>query len=639
MKLTPLQKLYTAIYNKRKQKVETYRVPARWIDPSAGLEVLDVQPYESWREIIGRILNQAPAPRFEPDTDGGEWSRYATVYNLIIRTGAAFDHDGDGSLTFENGDGLRETGTFTKAICLLPYIQSLGCNTIHLLPITKIGEDGKKGDAGSPYAIRNHYQLDENLAEPSLGLGAEAEFAAFVAAAHHLGMRVVCEFILRTAARDADMVGEHPEWFYWIDRTVPIRAHGSADESAYGLPLFTPEEEARLAVMLEEDDRENLIPPHDVHQAMFLPVPDEVALEDGGWVGKYADGTEARIAPAFTDWPIGDNQPPWSDVTYLRLYDHPDFNYIAYNTLRVYDPQFAQPENRVTPLWDYLTSIVPYYQQKFGIDGALIDMGHALPADLKKRMVENARAIDSNFAFWDENFKVRQTSKDEGYNIVVGSLPVTLTDEAVLKAWLGDFIACGRPIYQLGAIETHNTKRAVNYFDSTDYVKFAIAITAFLPVVPFILNGLEFGAARPINTGIGFTESEITQLGNDKLPLFSAIALDWENGDPALAEWIRRTLALRDEQPDLYTQLDPDTMGPLMSDNPSINGILRRDKDWTRKFALIYNSDMENPHTVWMPLPTGREFLKDRYTDQMLNVSSSWVQVELEAAQVIWLEL
>ncbi len=639
MNLDPLQKLYDVIQAKRGQRVNKYCVPACWIDPYAGMEIVDVQPYEMWEGIIGRMLTQSPTPLFALSSENGDWSRYANVYNLFIRSGTAFDHNADGTLEFVNADGFCETGSFTKAICLLPYIQSLGCNTIHLLPITKIGEDGKKGNAGSPYAIRNHYKIDENLAEPALEVGAEAEFAAFVAAAHHLGMRVVCEFILRTTARDADVIGEHPEWFYWIDATIPIRAHGSSDESAYGLPIFTEDEEAKLSVMLEERNKDNLIPPHKVHQEMFLPIPDEVVFVDGQWVGKYRGGKFGRIAPAFTDWPIGDDQPPWSDVTYLRLYDHPDFNYVAYNTLRVYDPEFAQQKNAIEPLWDYLANIVPYYQQNFGIDGALIDMGHALPATFKKRMVGNAQAIDSNFAFWDEQFLVGQESKDEGYNVVMGQIATTLPDMEAFQAWLRDFMACGRPIYQLGSAETHNTHRAICFHNSVDYAKFAFSIIAFLPVIPFIHNGFEFGETHPANTGIGFTQAEIAELGNDKLSLFSAIAFDWANGDSYLIEWVRHTLALRDEHLDLYTQLDPNTMGPLMSDNPSINGILRRDQDWSRKYALLYNADLKNQQEVWMALPTGREHLQDRYTDAMIPVSNSWINVQLEPAQVLWLEL
>jgi len=116
------------------------------------------------------------------------------------------------------------------------------------------------------------------------------------------------------------------------------------------------------------------------------------------------DGTRVRIPGAFADWPPDDNQPPWTDVTYLRMYDHPDFNYIAYNTIRMYDVRLARPENAVASLWDSIAGVIPHYQREFGIDGVMIDMGHALPMPLKQRIVSTSREINPDFAFWDENF-------------------------------------------------------------------------------------------------------------------------------------------------------------------------------------------------------------------------------------------
>ena len=77
---------------------------------------------------------------------------------MFVRTTAAFDHNGNGKLDLPlNERGFRETGTFLKAIAMLPYIKRLGATVIHLLPITSIGQDGNKGTLGSPYAIRNPY--------------------------------------------------------------------------------------------------------------------------------------------------------------------------------------------------------------------------------------------------------------------------------------------------------------------------------------------------------------------------------------------------------------------------------------------------------------------------------------------------
>src|SRR5262249_25091842 len=165
------------------------------------------------------------------------------VYNLFPRVTTAFDHSADGHLQIgPTADGWRETGTLLKCIALLPYIRNMGFNTVHLLPITAIGQDGKKGTLGSPYAIRNPYQLDGNLDEPALGLTPDQLFGGFVEAAHLLGLRVIMEFVLRTASKDGDWIKEHPDWFYWIRADIPDRIRrGSGQLGSYGNPVFPAE--------------------------------------------------------------------------------------------------------------------------------------------------------------------------------------------------------------------------------------------------------------------------------------------------------------------------------------------------------------------------------------------------------------
>ena len=58
-----------------------------------------------------------------------------------------------------------------------------------------------------------------------------------------------------------------------------------------------------------------------------------------------------------------------------------------------------------------LSNIIPHYQQQYGIDGARIDMGHALPSELVNRIIANARINDKDFCFiaeelQEENAKV-----------------------------------------------------------------------------------------------------------------------------------------------------------------------------------------------------------------------------------------
>lgn len=51
------------------------------------------------------------------------------------------------------------------------------------------------------------------------------------------------------------------------------------------------------------------------------------------------------------------------------------------------------------PLWNLIADIIPYYQKEFGIDGARIDMGHALPKELVDLIIKRAKEIDPDFMF------------------------------------------------------------------------------------------------------------------------------------------------------------------------------------------------------------------------------------------------
>jgi hypothetical protein len=323
-----VKQLREAAASQRGRK-KSYAVPGLWSGDSGAGKMLRVEPFEYFSRLTGAILRKKPQKRMKGR--GGSWTNNAVIYNMFVRAAAAFDHNQDGLLNLPaNEDGWRETGTFLKALSMIPYIASLGANTIHLLPITSIGSDGNKGTLGSPYAIRNPYELDENLCEPNLGLGVENEFKAFVEGAHRYGIRVVAEFVFRTSAKDGDWIKEHPEWFYWIRDEVHDRAPGEHDETKYGNPAFTHDEMHTIRTMVDHRNFAGLPPPHESYRSMFTEPPKELIIKERGkWIGVLLDGTRVRIPGAFADWPPDDEQPPWGDVTYLRMYTHPEFNYIA----------------------------------------------------------------------------------------------------------------------------------------------------------------------------------------------------------------------------------------------------------------------------------------------------------------------
>lgn len=550
----------------------TYRVPAAWTPvgtPRDGSQSRLVNPYRFLLEHIEAIQGAAAARPPAPDTrEGrrpGDWVRESVVYNVFVRLTSAYDHDGDGTLgtpkaadvdaRTRNTQGVRETGTFLKTIALLGHMRSLGVTAVHLLPITAVGRFGNKGNLGSPYAIRNPYALEDTLADPLVGADVDTQMQALVEACHALGMRVIVEFVFRTASRDADAIATHPDWFYWIRREVDDRPSNAApdDPRFYGSPPFDPEVLAVIKDKVARHDRNDMPPPPQWYQDNFQPAPHPeriVKAPDGRWVGTLDDGREVHVPSAFADWPPDDFQPPWTDVTYLRLYgdppEGPSFNYIAYNTIRMYDTRLAREALANPSLWDAVRGILPHWQKAYGIDGCMVDMGHALPPALMQAIFAEARAHHPDFALLSENFTVDEESARTGYNAVLGYQFRAMQRADDMRALIQRACVEGLPVSVFGTGETHNTPRAAMRNRGAHFCRALWMLNCVLPdTIPFIHGGFELADTRPVNLGLAFTPDEVATLGQLPLALFDLASLPWDEGG-ALSEDMSRISRLRE---------------------------------------------------------------------------------------------
>lgn len=636
--LNVLDEVLSAKFKETKAKKFSYAIPSLWVSDRGTPKREKVNPFEFYRDAVRQARKAIPPKREK--SHSGEWSRHAVIYNMFVRTTCAFDHNGNGTLDLPvNSDGFRETGTFLKAIAMLPYIKRLGANTIHLLPITAIGQDGNKGTLGSPYAIRNPYELDENQAEPALGLDAKTEFKAFVEAAHRLGFRVVLEFVFRTAAKDADWVKEHPEWMYWIRDEIQLRDEHHHTEGRYGSPLFTKDELANIHYHVETKQFDKLLPPHETHRNFFTPPPhpDFVQKENGRYVGVLPNGQRVKIPGAFADWPPDDNQPPWGDVTYLRMYEHPDFNYIAYNTIRMYDARLARKEHINRPLWDRIVGIIPYYQREFHIDGVMIDMGHALPMELKQEIVSAARKNNPDFAFWDENFSISEKSRAEGYNAVFGYLWVDEHHPTKMKSFVHKAASEGFAIPFFATPENHNTPRAASRPGGIAYAKWAVVVNAFLPGIPFIHSGVELAETYPINTGLDFTHEQLKHLPSEKLPLFSEYGYNWLNKENIVA-WVQKVLTVRSEYAALIADSDKETFKALHDSNHHILAFARVSADGKKRVAVVGNSNYVSSEPTNVRLDTSSRHVNDLLSGKKIPVHDCRLQISLHAGECLVFE-
>ena len=499
-----------------------------------------------------------------PIRRSGDWIRSATMYGAMIRTTTAWDHRGDGRL---GSRPVNDLGTFLKTILLLPHLRRLGITVLYLLPVVKVSRLYRKGQLGCPYSAKNFCELDRDQYDPVLTGGRDTinqQFRLFVECAHLLGMRVMIDLAPRTAARDSDWILDHPDWFYWIDRRF---ARSYRAPYLEGIDYINPRPGRLGDIYAFESVRRHLgrfrFSPRQTHPAKWAnfvrqckrrPPVNLVAA-----IGKHFG---VITPPGFSDC-INDQQPPWSDVTYLRLYgDHP-----AEAVAHLPDPS-AQPPyvlfdsakaslfpgrkpNRA--LWNELADILPFYQ-RYGVDGARIDMAHALPERLEKMILSRPRRIDPDFCFLAEELGTygHRRQYKTGYNIIIGPswYQQPRSSEGQMHALVEQLPKLRVPV--MAAAETPDTPRAVVRPGGRRFAKQAAVLNQFLPnAVPMLCSGMEVFERQPMNLGLDALPS-----GRDALPasdplagrlaFFDRYALHWTNrGGPAMVALIAQAATIR----------------------------------------------------------------------------------------------
>ncbi len=145
---------------------------------------------KKWIWIIGALLAVAcssnePSVATAPHAD---WSYQAVVYEMNVRQ-------------------YTPEGTFAAAVRELPRLKELGVDAVWLMPIYPIGIKERKGTLGSYYAISDYCAVNPEF-------GTMADFDAFLAEAHRLGLRVILDWVANHTSPDARWIDEQPaDWY------------------------------------------------------------------------------------------------------------------------------------------------------------------------------------------------------------------------------------------------------------------------------------------------------------------------------------------------------------------------------------------------------------------------------------------
>lgn len=543
--------------------------------------IISVNPYKFYYECIKNAI----IPHADPSVDyskslssirgelsqcegyvGGDWISGSAVYGMQIRTTTSWDHDGSGDLELSNSQGIKDTGTFMKTIALLPSLKKMGIDAIYLLPISKNSTKYRKGEMGSPYAVKNFFELDPNLKDPMPGeeFTIDEEFGAFMEACHIMGIRVMIDIIPRTSARDSDLIFDNPDWFYWIRKS---------ELQKYAPPRV---EAIKGSCQPSVDNLEVVYSDKDVlkHLELFCESPDKLApekwkdirrrcIEDKelDFFNLLEEEMGITTAPAFSD-SINDPQPPWSDVTFLKLYmDYPEESqkyirdnqapYILFDIIK--SNKFPGKHPNVE-LWNRIADIIPSYQRRFGIDGTRIDMGHALPGELEKMILGKPREIDPDFCFIAEVLgnDGADAARAGGYNMIIGNSwwSEPRISEGKFHPTLKQIPGLKAPVFVCS--ETPDTPRAAFRQGGRKLSSFVAVLNYFIPNgVPFISSGFEIYERQPMNMGLDvIPEAQFALPKEDpfygKLAFFDRFQLHWTNdGNSEIGEILSRVSEIR----------------------------------------------------------------------------------------------
>jgi starch synthase (maltosyl-transferring) len=519
--------------------------------------------YRSCLERIIRAGQEGSSSRTAPKGTVGLLEDGAVIYGMFPRTFTAWPH---------HEDNRPNPGTFLKSMALLPFLKELGVGIIYLLPVFASGAKYCKGELGSPYAIKNHYRLASELHDPLLKgetIGVEEEFKAFIEACHLLGMKVMVDFVFRTVARDHDLILDHPDWFYWIKiRTETGFSLPPAEKTP---PLTYPRGKALRRLYRTKELRAYLqqftCPPSELDPKGWAEIKARHHRTGENILSLIEETFGITTAPGFSNM-LNDPQPPWFDVTYLKLFFDlhreariylgkpgpvPDRSFHGFAPFILQDGACANLYQGEAPnyeLWAYLSDVIPYYQKVYGIDGARIDMGHALPPTLLRSLIQAVKEVNPAFLLWSEEFHPRNAAamKRNGFHFITGGL------WTLYKRWLDpDFpVEMVRQTFHsalpvTAALEMPDTPRLAYYYQDKRPIEILMLLNYLLPnSIPYINNGLELLERQPMNLGLDNTEEGRYVLEPDdpmygKLAFFDNYCLHWRNDDFAWMSALLRT--------------------------------------------------------------------------------------------------
>ncbi|MFP6901879.1 MAG: alpha-amylase family glycosyl hydrolase, partial [Opitutales bacterium] len=327
--------------------------------------------------------------RFKLEDDADVWHWYTNdgrrdhavvVTPMTVRSAIMYelnplsvDAAGDSFVTRSTFEDLHDGNRWN-----LDYLKGMGANWLWLQPIHPRGEDGRENvngqpyDPGSPYAVKNFFEIMPQLSNANTRTDAMQAFQDFVTAADAKGVSVMVDAPFNHVAWDVELDEKGVEIFGTGTAESEIRATLPgffSREGDYGLPA---RDENEIATAPDRDD-----------------------------FGKWNDVKDVYFG----------------NYSALVRGNDPAERNPHQNEEDIFDYAGSGWNEQTRNNWKYFASYAPYWLEKTGlpagqsvavqaqtgIDGLRADFGQGLPPQLWEYVINVARARKWSFVFMSES--------------------------------------------------------------------------------------------------------------------------------------------------------------------------------------------------------------------------------------------
>lgn len=437
------------------QKTGAYRLTARW--------KVQGDPAWRWYSNAGRRDHAVVVSPVD--------SRNISLYEINVlniessdNTPADSNDDFANRSTFEDLFNAPNAPHNANSRWDLDYLKNLGCNWLWFQPIHPIGVEGQSYYPGSPYAVKNFFEINPLMSVGNTRGSAMLAFQAFVSAADNKGVGVMLDAPFNHTAPDVEV-------------------------SSVGTPLFggTATTEIR-----------NI-------EARFFS-------QSGNYGARASGAGNIAIAPDRGDFG------KWNDVrdvffgNYSALVSlNPQDNGNYTNEGDFFDYNGPNFDSITRNVWKYFAEYPLYWLEKTGvpagsdlttqtangIDGLRADFGQGLPPQLWEYIINKTRARKWNFVFMSESLDGGAVTyrSNRHFDILNENIVFPLAAASSPSDYRNIFEA-RRNAYGQGLVLLNNTSHdEENYTDPFQaLVRYAVVNT--VDGAPLVFPGQELGISR-----------------------------------------------------------------------------------------------------------------------------------------------